>query len=224
MRVPGHRRPRLRPRRACVHDPVRERGAARRRAGRRDGGHDAAPRLRHRHPPGHPAECGVLRAHVIRPVRRSSRVRVPADRRGGLRHVRLGCPTPAIDRDPDRAPAGVRVQTDLGEVVADDLVLTVPIDQLLPVLDATPEERDLAGRVRHLDYYTTVVSATGLPHEAFYLVDEHTRPGAERGHPVAFHHRYPDRDIYACYSYGTGGTGGTGDIDGRDIEDRLREN
>jgi len=134
----------------------------------------------------------------------------------GLSDVRCGVTIRAIERDPDRDTGGVLVRTDQGDVVADDLVLTVPIDQLLPVLDATPEELDLAGRVRHLDYYTTVMSATGLPHEAFYLVDEYTRPGAERGHAVAFHHRYPDRDVYACYSYGEPG------LDGDNIAARLR--
>ncbi len=133
----------------------------------------------------------------------------------GLNDVRCGVTITAIERDPDRDTGGVRVRTEQGDVVADDLVLTVPIDQLLPVLDATPEELDLAGRVRHLDYYTTVVSATGLPHKAFYLVDEYTRPDAERGHPVAFHHRYPDRDVYACYSYGDS------NLDGDDIVERL---
>ncbi len=134
----------------------------------------------------------------------------------GLSDVRCGVTITAIERDPDRDTGGVLVRTDHGEVVADDLVLTVPIDQLLPVLDATPEERDLAGRVRHLDYYTTVVSATGLPQSAFFLVDEHTRPDAERGHAVAFHHRYPDQDVYACYSYGADG------MDGDDITAMLR--
>jgi cytochrome P450/protoporphyrinogen oxidase len=135
----------------------------------------------------------------------------------GLSDVRCGVAITAIERDPDRDTGGVRVRTDRGDVVADDLVLTVPIDQLLPVLDATPEELDLAGRVRHLDYYTTVVSASSLPHSAFYLVDEYTRAEAGRGHAVAFHHRYPDRDVYACYSYGPDG------LDGDGIVDRLRE-
>ena len=70
------------------------------------------------------------------------------------------------------------------------------------MLDATREERDLAGRIRTIDYHTTVVSATGLPESAFYLVDEYTRPDARRGDPVSFHHRYPGTDVYACYSYG----------------------
>src|SRR5207248_10110382 len=115
----------------------------------------------------------------------------------GLGDVRCGVTITAIERDPDQATVGVLVHTDQGQVVADDLVLTVPIDQVLPVLDASADELDLAGRVRHLDYYTTVVSATGLPRSAFYLVDEYTRAGAELGHAVAFHHRYPDRDVYA---------------------------
>ncbi|SDY47046.1 Cytochrome P450 [Amycolatopsis xylanica] len=135
-----------------------------------------------------------------------------------LSDVRCGTTISAIDRDLDAGTGGVRITTDQGVVTADDLVLTVPLDQLLPVLDATPEERDLAGRVRVMDYYTTVITATGLPRSAFYLVDQHTRPSAARGHAVAFHHRYPDQDVYACYSYGEPG------LDGDDIVIKLREN
>jgi cytochrome P450/thioesterase domain-containing protein/protoporphyrinogen oxidase/acyl carrier protein len=135
----------------------------------------------------------------------------------GLNDVRCGVTITSIERDADRDTGGVRIRTDRGEVVADDLVLTVPIDQFLPVIDATPDELDLAARVRHLDYYTTVVSATGLPRSAFHLIDEYTLPDAEPGHPVAFHHRYPDRDVYACYSYGADG------VDGQHVVDRLRE-
>src|SRR5207249_2140600 len=71
-----------------------------------------------------------------------------------LSDVRRGATITAIERDPDRDTGGVQVLTDAGTVVADDLVLTVPVDQLLTVLDATRQERDLAGRVRVMDYYT----------------------------------------------------------------------
>lgn len=88
---------------------------------------------------------------------------------------------------------GVRVKA--GEWIdADALVLTVPIDQI-PALDATPEERDIAARVRYLDYRTLLCAAEGLPRKAFSLL---TRP---RG-LVSCHHRYDDSDVYACYAYG----------------------
>jgi thioesterase domain-containing protein/acyl carrier protein len=120
----------------------------------------------------------------------------------------------------DRAGGRVRVHTSAGTVDADDLVLTVPVSHLLPVLDATPAERDIAGRVRTLDYQTTICTARGLPRSAFYLVRQATE-AAGRGHCVSFHHRYPDRDIYACYSYGDGSSGHGGDVEARlarDIE------
>ncbi|WP_156213891.1 alpha/beta fold hydrolase, partial [Lentzea aerocolonigenes] len=79
-------------------------------------------------------------------------------------------------------------------IEADALVLTVPIDQI-PALDATPEEREIAGKVRYLDYRTMMCAAEGLPREAFSLI---TRPAKV----VSFHHRYEDSDVYACYAYG----------------------
>lgn len=79
-------------------------------------------------------------------------------------------------------------------IEADALVLTVPIDQV-PQLDATADERDIAARVRYLDYSTMVCAAQGLPREAFSLV---TQPKKV----VSFHHRYSDSEVYACYAYG----------------------
>jgi thioesterase domain-containing protein/acyl carrier protein len=118
-----------------------------------------------------------------------------------LSDVRCGVRIDRIERD----HAGVRVHTGDGVVVADDLVLTVPVSQVLPVLDATATERDLASRVRTLDYQTTIATVVGLPRSAFYLSRQATdaaMEAARRGHCVSFHHRYPERDIYACYSYG----------------------
>ena len=118
-----------------------------------------------------------------------------------LPDVRCGVRIDRIDRTGGR----VRVHTAQGLVEADDLVLTVPISQLLPVLDATEAERDIAGRVRTVDYQTTICAISGLPRSAFYLVRQATDPArdpARDGHCVSFHHRYPDRDVYACYSYG----------------------
>ncbi|MFS8104773.1 cytochrome P450 [Lentzea alba] len=103
--------------------------------------------------------------------------------------VRLNVEVEQISRN----AGGVRVKA--GEwIEADALVITVPIDQI-PALDATPEERDIAQRVRYLDYTTVVCTADGLPREAFSLV---TQPK----NVVSFHHRYEDSDVYACYAYG----------------------
>lgn len=99
---------------------------------------------------------------------------------------------------------GVRVRTGGNWIEADALVLTVPIDQI-PALDATPQERDIAARVRYLDYRTMMCAAEGLPREAFSLV---TQPAKV----VSFHHRYEDSDVYACYAYGADDDAFTHDV------------
>jgi cytochrome P450/thioesterase domain-containing protein/predicted NAD/FAD-dependent oxidoreductase/acyl carrier protein len=129
----------------------------------------------------------------------------------GLREVRTGVVVRMIRRDRD----GVSVITSRGEIRVDDLVLTVPLDQVLPLLDATDEEREVAAAVRYLDYRTTVCTATGLPRSGFYLLQDQAGQGNLDGHLVSFHHRYPDTDVYALYSYGL-------PYDGPD-EDRLRQ-
>ncbi|MEU0881619.1 cytochrome P450 [Lentzea sp. NPDC005914] len=102
-----------------------------------------------------------------------------------------------------RVKAGDRIGA--GEwIEADALVLTVPVDQI-PALDATPEERDIAARVRYLDYRTMMCAADGLPREAFSLV---TQPAKV----VSFHHRYEDSDVYACYAYGADNDAFTEDV------------
>ena len=102
----------------------------------------------------------------------------------------------------ERRAGGVRVHTDSGPVEADDLVLAVPLDRVLPVLDATEEERDLAARIRSHPYHTTLATAPGLPADAFYFLAAHTASRGSRGHCVSYHHRYPDTDVRTFYSYG----------------------
>ncbi|GLZ29190.1 hypothetical protein Lesp02_13800 [Lentzea sp. NBRC 105346] len=111
-----------------------------------------------------------------------------------LRDVRLGVRVERIVRTGNE----VRVWVDGTELRFDGLVLTVPIDQVLPALDATEAELELAAQVRYLDYRTTITTATGLPRSAFSLVRGHS------GQCVSFHHRYPETDVYTCYSYGPG--------------------
>ncbi|PTM93747.1 protoporphyrinogen/coproporphyrinogen oxidase [Streptomyces sp. VMFN-G11Ma] len=105
-------------------------------------------------------------------------------------------------RSVERRAEGVRVHTDSGTLEADDLLLAVTLDRILPVLDATPEEQDLAGRIRSNAYHTTVATASGLPGDAFYFLDRHTARREERGHCVSYHHRYPDSEVRTFYSYG----------------------
>ncbi|WP_224389753.1 FAD-dependent oxidoreductase [Pseudonocardia sp. ICBG1293] len=114
-----------------------------------------------------------------------------------LADVRTGVEVTAVDRSGDR----VEVRTTSGTVRADDLVLAVPIDRLSGVLDTTPAEEAVAGRVRYVDYHTVLCRISGLPRDGLYLVDD--GDGAPpRGHCVAYHHRHPGTDVYTCYSYG----------------------
>jgi glycine/D-amino acid oxidase-like deaminating enzyme len=115
-----------------------------------------------------------------------------------LKDVRCGVRVLSVERRED----GVRVHTDAGPVAADDLVLAVPLDRILPVLDATEEERDLAGRIRCHAYHTTLATASGLPDDAFYFLDRHTATREASGHCVSYHHRYPGSDVRTFYSYG----------------------
>lgn len=123
-----------------------------------------------------------------------------------LKDVRCGVRVTSVERHPggstDGWTGGVRVHTDAGPVTADDLVLAVPLDRILPVLDATAEERDLAARIRSNAYHTVLATASGLPENAFYFLDRHTATREASGHCVSYHHRYPDSDVRTFYSYG----------------------
>ncbi|GAB2968119.1 thioesterase domain-containing protein [Saccharothrix stipae] len=103
----------------------------------------------------------------------------------------------------ERGGQGVRITTAAGVVEADDLVLTVPLGRLLPVLDATSEEREIAAKVRHIDYRTLVFTAEDLPRSGFYLLPERTGSSSAVGHCASFHHRHHDRDVYTGYVYGS---------------------
>lgn len=104
-----------------------------------------------------------------------------------LANVRCGTTISAIRRHGSR----VLVTVDGTTLQFDDLVLTVPLDQLLPVLDAREDELDIASRIRYRDYRTTFCTAPDQPRQAFTLYGD-----------VSYHHRYADSDVYACYSYG----------------------
>ncbi|MGC0336180.1 protoporphyrinogen/coproporphyrinogen oxidase [Streptomyces sp. SLBN-8D4] len=126
-----------------------------------------------------------------------------------LKDVRCGVRVTSVERRED----GVRVHTDSGPVEADDVVLAVAPDRVLPVLDATDEEHDLAARIRSNAYHTTLAAASGLPEDAFYFLAGHTGSRETAGHCVSYHHRYPDSEVRTFYSYGRPG----------DITSLLRE-
>jgi hypothetical protein len=115
-----------------------------------------------------------------------------------LRDVRLGARIEAVVRD----ATGVTIRTRDGDERFDALVLACPLDRALTFLDADADERDLFGRVRYVDYYTTFASASGLPRLGFYMIKQHVENPASAGHVATFHHRYPETDVYAFYSYG----------------------
>ncbi|MDH6454626.1 MULTISPECIES: FAD-dependent oxidoreductase [unclassified Streptomyces] len=118
-----------------------------------------------------------------------------------LKDVRCGVRVTSVERRED----GVRVRTDSGPVEADDVVFAVAPDRILPVLDATDEERDLAARIRHHAYHTTLAAASGLPADAFYFLAAHTASRSTSGHCVSYHHRYPGSEVRTFYSYGRPG-------------------
>ncbi|MGI8306505.1 FAD-dependent oxidoreductase [Saccharopolyspora hattusasensis] len=128
-----------------------------------------------------------------------------------LSDVRTGTRITSIER----ASGGVVVHTDSGPVHADSLVLSVPLDQVVDVLDATADERDIASRVRTIDYYTVLCRISGLPRAGMYLVRS-KEAAPPPGHCVAYHNRYADTDVYTCYSYGARG------LDTADIVRKLR--
>ncbi|WP_394378180.1 FAD-dependent oxidoreductase [Saccharopolyspora spinosa] len=128
-----------------------------------------------------------------------------------LSDVRTGTRITSIERE----SSGVVVHTDSGTVHADSLVLSAPLDKVVDVLDATADERDIASRVRTIDYYTVLCRISGLPRAGMYLV--RTKEAAPPpGHCVAYHNRYADSDVYTCYSYGAQG------LDTTDIVRQLR--
>ncbi|MFF4055907.1 protoporphyrinogen/coproporphyrinogen oxidase [Streptomyces sp. NPDC001668] len=115
-----------------------------------------------------------------------------------LKDVRCGVRVTSVERRED----GVRVRTDSGPLDADDVVLAVAPDRILPVLDATDEERDLAARIRSNAYHTTLAAASGLPEDAFYFLAAHTASRERAGHCVSYHHRYEGSEVRTFYSYG----------------------
>jgi thioesterase domain-containing protein/acyl carrier protein/glutathione S-transferase len=114
--------------------------------------------------------------------------------------VRTGVRITRVERSAD----GVTVHTGDGTLRADALVLACPLDQAAELLEPDAPERALAARVRTLPYRTVLCRITGLPENGMYLVRTGGRI-APYGHCVAFHHRHPGSDVYACYVYGPDG-------------------
>jgi acyl-CoA synthetase (AMP-forming)/AMP-acid ligase II/surfactin synthase thioesterase subunit len=121
----------------------------------------------------------------------------------GLRDVRLGVEVRAVER----GPGGVTVHTANGTHEFDALVVATPLHETPPYLDASGEERAIFGRVRHRDYSTTIIRATGLPERGFFFLTPTCTDASLVGRPVALHHRYPG-DVYLAYANGVPGQDG----------------
>jgi acyl carrier protein len=126
--------------------------------------------------------------------------RAVADR---LEDVRCGADVKAVERRED----GVAIRTADGDFEYDDVMLALPLDRSLEILDASEEERHLFSRIRYNVYYTTVASAVGLPRDGFYMLQQHSVDDRNIGRCTAFHHRHPDSDVYTFYAYGGPGIG-----------------
>ena len=132
----------------------------------------------------------------------------------GLRDLRLNTAVRAVER----MPSGVRVHTATESLEFDELVVATPLHEVPPFLSPTPEEREIFGKVRHYEYYTTIVSAEGLPEDGFFLLQPHASEPGWEGRSVAVHQRYPGDGMAIAYAYGKPGVD-----DGEAIIRRLRE-
>ncbi|GAA1264715.1 hypothetical protein GCM10009677_15680 [Sphaerisporangium rubeum] len=113
-----------------------------------------------------------------------------------LSDVRTGVRIESIERRPDGVTVNIAGS---GPVEADDLLLTVALDRVLHLLRPTDLERDVAARIRTIDFRTVVCRVSGVPRHGFYMF-----PGPARG-LSAYHSRYPDQDVCTCYCYGAEG-------------------
>ncbi|KOV57971.1 hypothetical protein ADK64_37765 [Streptomyces sp. MMG1121] len=116
-----------------------------------------------------------------------------------LSDVRCGVEVLSVDRS---GPC-IRIHTSAGSVTADDLVITIPVDQALPLLDASEDEREIAARVRRLDYCTTMCRVSGLPRPGTFIIGEPLQNPVPPGQLVAWRSQYADTDWTVCYSYGS---------------------
>jgi len=131
----------------------------------------------------------------------------------GLRDLRMNTQVRAVER----TPVGIRVHTATESLEFDELVVATPLHDVPPFLSPAPEERAIFGKVRRFDYYTTIVSAEGLPEDGFFLLQPHAAAPGWEGRSVAVHQRYPGDGMAIAYAYGKPGT------DGEAIARQLRE-
>ncbi len=110
----------------------------------------------------------------------------------------------------------------------DALVVATPPGAIEEVLDLDDVERELTAATRTIDYVTVIARAKDLPRDGFYLVKENCETRSRAGRTVAFHHRYPDSDVYLFYAYLLPGTTdedlrGRLDADARELGGKVSE-
>jgi predicted NAD/FAD-binding protein len=93
--------------------------------------------------------------------------------------------------------ATVAVETNRGQFDFDALLLTCPLDNALPFLDASPEERELFGRIRYYDYRVLLCAIDNLPSGSGFITD-HLHPD-KQGRLMIWNSRWPDRNIHTLY-------------------------
>ncbi|MEV5542361.1 FAD-dependent oxidoreductase [Saccharopolyspora shandongensis] len=126
----------------------------------------------------------------------------------------LGHTVVVLEREPVVGGKSVSVDVDGRAYDLGAHICTPRYEELAEL--AAADERDIAARIRTIDYYTVLCRISGLPRGGMYLVrSEGEAPPP--GHCVAYRNRYSDTNVYTCYSYGAQG------LETADIVRQLRD-
>lgn len=123
---------------------------------------------------------------------------------GTLGEVRTGCEVIGATRDADGVTLRLRGPTGTTTERFAELVIAHAPQAALGWLDADPEERDLYGRVRTLDYVSAFLHVEDLPVELrgrWCFLPEHCADARRRGHALAFVQPDPARPVVAVIAY-----------------------
>lgn len=133
------------------------------------------------------------------------------ERVGATLDVRTAATITQIKRSEDEVIISYESGGEVVEHHADQLVVACPIDDVVGVLDATDEERDLADRVEVNDYRVFVAHTTGVPVQ---VIDAVHHLSAEE--PWEILRPWPEVDATVFY------IGEVGDATDEELEDRIR--
>lgn len=128
--------------------------------------------------------------------------------------VRLGVQVRGIDRSGDASV----VRTSKGAMTFDRVVVACDPTEALSFLDASREEREVFGQIKHMPYSTFACRVRGVAEgraEVGYLRENMTedRPG----HPMAWIKRYADDDVFVFHLFAPPG------MSDDDVMARVRE-